>query len=249
MLLKDKIAIITGGSRGIGKAIALEMAREGAKIVVNYASDSSKGLADEVVEEARKLGTDGLAVKCDISNFESSKEMVDQAMEKFGRIDILVNNAGITKDALNMRMTEDDFDRVIEVNLKGTWNMIKHVTNPMMKQRYGRIVNMSSVIGIIGNAGQVNYAASKAGVIGITKSIAKEYGSRGITCNAIAPGYIMTDMTSVLSEDVTNAIKDKVPSKQLGEAQDIANATVFLASDKAKYITGQVLNVCGGMVM
>ncbi len=244
-MLKNKIALVTGASRGIGRQIALSMAKEGALVIVNY--NGSKEKAEEVVAQIIADGGMAESYGCNVADFEAAGEMIAEVIKKHGALDILVNNAGITKDGLLLKMSEEDFDKVIEINLKGTFNCIKHATRQMLKQKSGRIINMSSVVGIAGNAGQVNYAASKAGVIGITKSVAKELGSRGITVNAIAPGYIDTDMTAVLSEDIKNAIIDSVPLKRMGCVEDIANAAVFLASDKASYITGQVISVDGGM--
>lgn len=246
-MLKDKVAIVTGGTRGIGRAIALKLADKGANIVINYRNSDKE--AEELKAILEKKGVKVLTVKCDISNFEDSKDLMDKCKEVFGKIDILVNNAGITKDTLIMRMKEEDFDNVIDVNLKGTFNCAKHASAIMLKQRFGKIINMTSVVGIAGNAGQVNYAASKAGVIGLTKSLAKELGSRGITVNAVAPGFINTDMTASLSEKVKEEASKNIPLKRLGDPEDVANLVRFLASDAANYITGQVINVDGGMVM
>lgn len=246
-MLKDKVAIVTGGTRGIGRAIALKLADHGANIVINYRNSDKE--AEELKGILEEKGVKVLAVKCDISNFEDSKNLMDKCKEVFGKIDILVNNAGITKDTLIMRMKEEDFDNVIDVNLKGTFNCAKHASAIMLKQRFGKIINMTSVVGIAGNAGQVNYAASKAGVIGLTKSLAKELGSRGITINAVAPGFINTDMTASLSEKVKEEASKNIPLKRLGDPEDVANLVGFLASDAANYITGQVINVDGGMVM
>ena len=246
-MLKDKVAIVTGGTWGIGRAIALKLADQGANIVINYRNSDKE--AEELKAILEEKGVKVLTVKCDISNFEDSKNLMDKCKEVFGKIDILVNNAGITKDTLIMRMKEEDFDNVIDVNLKGTFNCAKHASAIMLKQRFGKIINMTSVVGIAGNAGQVNYAASKAGVIGLTKSLAKELGSRGITVNAVAPGFINTDMTASLSEKVKEEASKNIPLKRLGDPEDIANLVGFLASDAANYITGQVINVDGGMVM
>lgn len=246
-MLKDKVAIVTGGTRGIGRAIALKLADQGANIVINYRNSDKEAEALKAILEEK--GVKVLTVKCDISNFEDSKNLMDKCKEVFGKIDILVNNAGITKDTLIMRMKEEDFDNVIDVNLKGTFNCAKHASAIMLKQRFGKIINMTSVVGIAGNAGQVNYAASKAGVIGLTKSLAKELGSRGITVNAVAPGFINTDMTASLSEKVKEEASKNIPLKRLGDPEDVANLVGFLASDAANYITGQVINVDGGMVM
>ncbi|MFH5958375.1 3-oxoacyl-[acyl-carrier-protein] reductase [Clostridium perfringens] len=246
-MLKDKVAIVTGGTRGIGRAIALKLVDHGANIVINYRNSDKE--AEELKAILEEKGVKVLTVKCDISNFEDSKNLMDKCKEVFGKIDILVNNAGITKDTLIMRMKEEDFDNVIDVNLKGTFNCAKHASAIMLKQRFGKIINMTSVVGIAGNAGQVNYAASKAGVIGLTKSLAKELGSRGITVNAVAPGFINTDMTASLSEKVKEEASKNIPLKRLGDPEDVANLVGFLASDAANYITGQVINVDGGMVM
>lgn len=246
-MLKDKVAIVTGGTRGIGRAIALKLADHGANIVINYRNSDKE--AEELKAILEEKGVKVLTVKCDISNFEDSKNIMDKCKEVFGKIDILVNNAGITKDTLIMRMKEEDFDNVIDVNLKGTFNCAKHASAIMLKQRFGKIINMTSVVGIAGNAGQVNYAASKSGVIGLTKSLAKELGSRGITVNAVAPGFINTDMTASLSEKVKEEASKNIPLKRLGDPEDVANLVGFLASDTANYITGQVINVDGGMVM
>ena len=246
-MLKDKVAIVTGGTRGIGRAIALKLADHGANIVINYRNSDKE--AEELKAILEGKGVKVLTVKCDISNFEDSKNLMDKCKEVFGKIDILVNNAGITKDTLIMRMKEEDFDNVIDVNFKGTFNCAKHASAIMLKQRFGKIINMTSVVGIAGNAGQVNYAASKAGVIGLTKSLAKELGSRGITVNAVAPGFINTDMTASLSEKVKEEASKNIPLKRLGDPEDVANLVGFLASDAANYITGQVINVDGGMVM
>lgn len=246
-MLKDKVAIVTGGTRGIGRAIALKLADHGANIVINYRNSDKE--AEELKAILEEKGVKVLTVKCDISNFEDSKNLMDKCKEVFGKMDILVNNAGITKDTLIMRMQEEDFDNVIDVNLKGTFNCAKHASAIMLKQRFGKIINMTSVVGIAGNAGQVNYAASKAGVIGLTKSLAKELGSRGITVNAVAPGFINTDMTASLSEKVKEEASKNIPLKRLGDPEDVANLVGFLASDAANYITGQVINVDGGMVM
>ncbi|EHK2402787.1 3-oxoacyl-[acyl-carrier-protein] reductase [Clostridium perfringens] len=246
-MLKDKVAIVTGGTRGIGRAIALKLADHGANIVINYRNSDKEAEALKAILEEK--GVKVLTVKCDISNFEDSKNLMYKCKEVFGKIDILVNNAGITKDTLIMRMKEEDFDNVIDVNLKGTFNCAKHASAIMLKQRFGKIINMTSVVGIAGNAGQVNYAASKAGVIGLTKSLAKELGSRGITVNAVAPGFINTDMTASLSEKVKEEASKNIPLKRLGDPEDVANLVGFLASDAANYITGQVINVDGGMVM
>ena len=246
--MERKVALITGGSRGIGKAIAKKFAKEGYDIVINYVSESAElGKVKEEMIENRNV--DILFVKADVTNYNGCEEMIKEVINKFGRIDVLVNNAGITKDGLLMRMKEEDFDKVIEVNLKGTFNVTKNVIPYMMKQRSGKIVNISSVVAIGGNAGQANYAASKAGIIGFTKSVAKELASRNILANCVAPGFIKTDMTDVLSDAVKENINKQIPLNKMGEADEVANAVYFLASEENTYITGQVLNVDGGMIM
>jgi 3-oxoacyl-[acyl-carrier protein] reductase len=246
-MLTGKVALVTGGSRGIGRAICLELAREGAKVVVNYAG--SQGAAEEVVAAIKELGSEAIAVQGDVASFEDAEKMVSATVEAFGGIDILVNNAGITRDNLLIRMKEDDWDAVINTNLKGVFNCTKAVAKPMMKARKGRIINITSVVGIIGNPGQANYVSAKAGVIGLTKSNAKELAVRNITVNAVAPGYIETDMTDKLGDDVKAKLFEAIPLSRMGRPEDIANAVTFLASDKAAYITGQVISVDGGMVM
>lgn len=246
-MLEGKVAIITGGSRGIGKAIALKLASLGANIVINYRKYNES--VEETLKEIKAKDVETLGFEVDSSDFNSVEKLVKDTLSHFGRIDILVNNSGITKDTLLMRMSEEDFDKVIDVNLKGTFNFVKHITPIMLKQREGRIINISSVVGIVGNAGQLNYASSKAGVIGLTKSLAKEVGSRGITVNAIAPGFIKTDMTEVLSDKVKEHINSQIPLKRMGEPEDVANMVAFLASQQSSYITGQVINVDGGMVV
>jgi len=246
-MLKGKTAVVTGASRGIGRAIALKLAKLGANIVVNYRN--SVEAVQEVVKEIEALGVKALAVQADISSYSDVEVMMKKCIEEFGSLDILVNNAGITKDGLLMRMKEEDFDSVIDINLKGAFNCTRHVSTIMLKQRSGRIINISSVSGLTGNAGQVNYSAAKAGIIGMTKAVAREFASRGVTCNAVAPGYIQTDMTVALPEKVKDAIMTTIPLKRLGMPEDVANAVAFLASEEASYITGQVINVDGGMVM
>lgn len=246
-MLQGKCAVITGASRGIGREIALKYAKEGANIVLNYRNSETEAL--QLKEELDRLGSDTLIVKANVSKFEEAENLIKKAKEAFGRVDILVNNAGITKDNLIMRMKEEDFDSVIDVNLKGAFNCLKAVTPIMIKQKSGKIINMSSVVGVIGNAGQVNYCASKAGLIGMTKSLAREIGGKNINVNAIAPGFIDTDMTKVLSEDQKKNIISQVPLKKLGQAEDIANLALFLASNQSDYITGQVIHVDGGMAM
>ena len=247
MHLGNKVAIVTGGSRGIGRAVALQLAHNGAKVVVNYAGNEQA--AKEVVELITAKGGHAIAVQADVANADSVDQMVKQAIDAFGRIDILVNNAGITRDTLLMRMKEDDWDAVLDTNLKGIYLCTKAVSRIMMKQKAGKIINMTSVVGIMGNAGQANYAAAKAGVIGFTKSMAKELASRNITVNAIAPGFISTDMTAVLSDQVKSGLVNSIPLGKLGAPEEVAYAVVFLSSDYANYITGQTLNVDGGMVM
>ena len=246
-MTEKKVAIVTGASRGIGKAIALELARQGAFVIINY--NGSKEKAEEVLEKIRHEGGDGAVYQCNVADFEVCKMFIQDVVSTYGSIDILVNNAGITKDGLLMRMSEADFSDVVDVNLKGTFHCIHHVTRPMLKQKHGRIINLASVVGIHGNAGQINYAASKAGIIGMTKSAAKELASRHITVNAIAPGFIQTDMTDILSEQVKEGAKTQIPMGTFGQPEDVAKAVAFLASDDAGYITGHVLCVDGGMAM
>jgi len=246
-MLKGKTAIVTGAARGIGKAIAIKLASLGANIVLNYRSSEEEAI--KVEEQIKEFGVEVLRVKGDISKLTEVENLINTSKEKFGIIDIMVNNAGITKDTLILRMKEEDFDSVIDVNLKGVFNCLKTITPVMVKQKSGKIINLSSVVGIIGNAGQVNYAASKAGVIGMTKSLAKEVGSRGITVNAVAPGFIETDMTEELSDKLKEEAKKALPLKRLGKPEDVANLVAFLASEESNYITGQVINVDGGMVM
>ncbi|HEY5575162.1 MAG TPA: 3-oxoacyl-[acyl-carrier-protein] reductase [Clostridiaceae bacterium] len=245
--LENKTAVVTGASRGIGRAVAIKLASLGANIVLNYRSSIKS--VEEVLAEIKAMGANAVAVQGDISNFAEAEKVIKAAVENFGSLDILVNNAGITKDGLLARMKEEDFDSVIETNLKGAFNCIRHATPIMMKQRRGRIINMSSVVGVAGNAGQINYAASKAGVIGMTKSAAKELASRGITVNAIAPGFIQTDMTDALSDKVKEELLSGIPLKRLGQADEVAELAAYLASESASYITGQVININGGMYM
>ena len=247
MNFTDKTAVVTGGSRGLGRAVCLELAKGGANVVLCYAGNAAA--AEETAKACEALGAQVLAVKCDVSDAAQVKELMDAAVARFGRIDILVNNAGITRDGLLMTMKEEDFDAVTATNLKGTFLCMKAVARLMMRQRYGRIVNLSSVVGLRGNAGQVNYAASKAGVIGMTKSLAKELASRGVTVNAVAPGFIDTDMTAAMPEAAKTATLATIPMGRLGAPEDVARAVAFLASDEAAYITGQVLAVDGGMAM
>lgn len=247
MILDEKVAIVTGSSRGIGRAVALKLAEHGANVAVNYSG--SAAAAQEVVDAIRAKGRQAIAVQADVSNPEEVEKLIKTTLDTFGKIDILINNAGITRDGLLMRMKEADWDAVLDTNLKGVYLCTKAVLRPMMKQRQGSIINITSVIGLTGNAGQANYAAAKAGIIGFTKSIAQEIGSRGITVNAIAPGFIETDMTANLGEEVSKGLMTKIPLERLGSPEDIAGAAVFLASPDARYITGQTLNVDGGMVM
>lgn len=245
-LLSGKTAIITGGSRGIGKGIAEVFAKNGANVAFTYSSSEESAL--ELEKQLTKEGVKAKAYKSDAANYQQSQELAEEIVKEFGSIDILINNAGITKDNLLMRISEEDFDKVIEVNLKSVFNMTKAVQRTMLKQRQGSIINMSSVVGVKGNAGQTNYAASKAGIIGFTKSVALELGSRNIRCNAIAPGFIETEMTAKLDENTVQGWRDAIPLKRGGTPEDIANACVFLASDLSTYVTGQVLNVDGGML-
>lgn len=246
-MLKGKCAVITGASRGIGKCIATKFAKEGANVVINYRNNEEEAL--KVKQELEDLGSQVLVVKADVSELEQAENLIKEAKKEFGRVDILVNNAGITKDNLIIRMKEEDFDSVIKTNLKGAFNCLKAVTPIMLKQKYGKIVNMASVVGLVGNPGQVNYCASKAGLIGMTKSLAKEIGSRNITVNAIAPGFIDTDMTKILSDDQKKKILSQIPLNKFGNVEDIANVALFLGSENSNYITGQVIYVDGGMAM
>ena len=247
MKFAGKTAVVTGGSRGLGRAVCLELAKGGANVVFCYAGNEAA--AKETTAACEALGAKALAVQCDVAKADEVKALMDAAVKEFGRIDILVNNAGITRDGLLMMMKEEDFDAVIAANLKGTFLCMKAVSRIMMKQRYGRIVNLSSVVGLRGNAGQVNYAASKAGVVGMTKSLAKELASRGVTINAVAPGFIATDMTAAMTDAAKEATLASIPLQRLGAPEDVAHAVAFLASDEAAYVTGQVLCVDGGMAM
>ena len=242
-----KTVFVTGASRGIGKEVALKYAENGYDVIINYVSDKTD--VEALEKKKKKKGADTLILKADVSNPEEVQNVVDKAIEKFGKIDVLVNNAGITRDNLLMRMTEEEFDKVLEINLKGTFLVTKAVTKYMMKKRSGSIINLSSVVGVAGNAGQCNYSASKAGIIGFTKSIAKELASRNIRANAVAPGFIETDMTAVLSDSVKESIHNQIPLKRMGSAKEVAELIYFLGSEKSSYITGQVINVDGGMVM
>lgn len=245
--MKDKVAIITGASRGIGRAIAKTFAESGAKLVINYAGNDKA--AEETAEMCRNLGAEVLLAKGNVANASDCTEIVNKTIENFGRVDILVNNAGIIRDSLLMRMADEDFDQVIDINLKGTYLMMKAVSRVMMKQRYGRIVNMASVSGIMGNIGQINYSASKGGVISMTKTFAREIATKGVTVNAVAPGFIATDMTASMGEGILEEMKKTIPVREVGKPEDIAEAVKFFASEKTGYITGQVLCVDGGMCM
>ena len=247
MNFTGKTAVVTGGSRGIGKAVCLELARGGANVVLCYAGNAAS--AAETVAECEALSAKALAVQCNVANAEEVKALMDTAISTFGAVHILVNNAGITRDGLLMTMKDADFDAVVDTNLKGAFYCMRAVARPMMRQRYGRIVNISSVVGLRGNAGQINYAASKAGVIGMTKSMAKELATRGVTVNAVAPGFIETDMTAAMTDAAKTATLASIPMGRLGAAEDVARAVAFLASDEAAYVTGQVLAVDGGMAM
>jgi 3-oxoacyl-[acyl-carrier protein] reductase len=246
MILKDKVAVITGAARGIGKEIALKLAREGAKIVI---CDVSQEELNNAQEEVGKLGVEVMTAMVDVSSFQQVTKFINNVLDKFERIDILINNAGITRDKLLLRMEEKDWDSVLSINLKGAFNLIKAASRPMLKQKGGTIVNMASIIGLMGNPGQANYAASKAGLIALTKTVAKELGSKGIRANAIAPGYIKTQMTDKLSDAVKDAMLKMIPLGELGTTDDIANLALFLCSPQSRYITGQVIQVDGGMLM
>ncbi|WP_204189225.1 3-oxoacyl-[acyl-carrier-protein] reductase [Mammaliicoccus sciuri] len=242
-----KTAIVTGASRGIGRKIALELGKEGYNVVVNYAGNKEK--AEEVVSEIKSFGVESFAFQANVSEQDEVKAMIKETTSQFGTIDVLVNNAGITRDNLLMRMKQDEWDDVINTNLKGVFNCVQAVTRPMLKQKSGRIINLSSVVGSLGNAGQVNYVATKSGVEGMTRTFARELASRGITCNAVAPGFIVSDMTDQLSDELKEQMKSQIPLARFGENSDIAHTVAFLASDKASYITGQTIHVNGGMYM
>ena len=246
-MAEGKIALVTGAAKGIGRAIALALAAEKVTVVVNY--NGSKERAEAVVEEIKALGADGYAYQCNVADTEATRLMVKEIFDRYGRLDILVNNAGITRDNLIMKMSEEDFDAVIAANLKGCFNTIKAVSRQMLKQRAGRIINITSVSGILGNVGQANYAASKAGIIGLTKTMSREFASRGITVNAIAPGFVDTDMTQVLPEQIKEKVTAQIPLGRFGKPEDIANMAAYLASEKAGYITGQIISVDGGMAI
>lgn len=247
MSFENKTAVITGGSRGIGLAIAKKLAEGGANIAILYVGDESEGKAAKA--ELEQYGTKVEQYFCDVADFDGSKAVTEKVIEEFGKVDILVNNAGITRDKLVLNMEERDFDAVINVNLKGTYNMIKHFYKHFMKNRGGRIVSTSSIVGLIGNAGQANYSASKAGIIGLTKSVARELAGRNVTVNAVAPGYIGTDMTNVLPEKVKESMKAQIPAKRIGTPEDVANVVAFLCSDAAAYVTGEVIRVDGGLAI
>lgn len=246
-MLTGKVALVTGASRGIGKEIALTLAANGATVIVNY--NGSKERADEVVKEIEAAGGTAEAIQCNVADFQASEELVKNVLVTYKKVDILVNNAGITRDGLLMRMSEEDYDVVLNTNLKGTFNMIRHLSRNFLKQRSGKIINLSSVSGVMGNAGQANYSASKAGVIGLTKSVARELASRGICVNAIAPGFIDTEMTQAMPEEAQNGLKQMIPLGRMGEAAEVAKLVLFLAGNDSNYITGQVISIDGGMTM
>lgn len=245
--MDKKVALITGASRGIGKETACTLAREGIFVVINYNGSQQKAL--DVLESIKKNGGEGAIYQCNVADYFQTEEMIKNLIKEYGHIDILVNNAGITRDNLIMKMSEEDFDKVIEINLKGCFNTIRHLSRQMIRQRSGKIINVASVSGVLGNAGQANYAASKAGIIGLTKTMARELASRGICVNAVAPGFIKTEMTEVLPDSIREGVTGQIPLKRFGETKDIAEMIAFLASDKADYITGQVIHVDGGMAM
>lgn len=245
--MDKKVALITGASRGIGKETACTLAREGIFVIINYNGSQQKAL--DVLESIKKNGGEGAIYQCNVADYSQTEEMIKNLIKEYGHIDILVNNAGITRDNLIMKMSEEDFDKVIEINLKGCFNTIRHLSRQMIRQRSGKIINVASVSGVLGNAGQANYAASKAGIIGLTKTMARELASRGICVNAVAPGFIKTEMTEVLPDSIRESVTGQIPLKRFGETKDIAEMIAFLASDKADYITGQVIHVDGGMAM
>ncbi|HJC41309.1 MAG TPA: 3-oxoacyl-[acyl-carrier-protein] reductase [Candidatus Intestinimonas pullistercoris] len=247
MSLQGKCALVTGGSRGIGRAVCLELARQGARVAVNYAGNAAA--AEETVKACQDLGAEAFAIQADVADAAACDAMVKEVLARFGRVDILVNNAGVTRDGLMLTMKESDWDTVLDTNLKGAFQCMKAVYRPMMKQKYGRVVNLSSIVGIRGNAGQANYAASKAGLIGLTKSMAKELAARNVTVNAVAPGFIDTDMTAALPEKAREAMLASIPMGRLGQAEDVARAVAFFAGDESAYVTGQVLCVDGGMAV
>jgi len=242
----NKVVIVTGASGGIGKAIALAFGKQQANVVVHY--NKNEEAAQDIVKMIERFGGKAIALSADIRKYEDAKDLVEKTINHFGSIDVLVNNSGITDDQLMLRMEESSFDNVIDVNLKGTWNMCKHVTRPMLKQKSGRIINITSVVGLTGNAGQANYVASKSGVIGLTKSLAKEFGKKQVTVNAVAPGFIETSLTEALPEAIKNAYLKQIPLNRFGKTDDVANIVSFLASDQASYITGQIISVNGGMI-
>lgn len=246
-MLAGKIALVTGASRGIGRAIAVALGKKGATVVVNYSGSEEK--ANETVNLVKEAGGEAVAMKCNVADYKECEELAGAILEKFGRLDILVNNAGITRDGLLMKMSEEDFDSVVDTNLKGAFNMIRHFSRSFLKQRSGKIINISSVSGVMGNPGQANYSASKAGVIGLTKSVARELASRGICVNAVAPGFIDTDMTSSMPETAKKGTESMIPMGHMGKPEDIANVVAFLAEDESNYITGQVICVDGGMAI
>lgn len=246
-MLKDKVCVITGSSRGIGKAVALDFAKKGAKLIINATSESEAAIS--TLSEIRKLGAECELVVCNIKNPDEAQRLIDTAIEKFSKVDVLVNNAGITKDKLMIKMSEADWDDVLDVNLKGAFNCIKAAARPMMRQKGASIINITSVVGMTGNAGQANYSASKAGLIGLTKTVAKEFSKKGLRCNAVAPGFIESDMTDALPEEIKNTYLDSIPLQRFGRGEDVAKLCAFLASDLSDYITGQVINVDGGLVM
>ena len=246
-MLSGKVALVTGASRGIGKEIALTLAKNGATVIVNY--NGSKERACEVVNTIKENGGNAVAMQCNVADFSEGEAMVSEILKEFGKVDILVNNAGITKDNLIMRMSEADFDAVLDTNLKGTFNMVRHLSKQFMNLKYGKIINISSVSGVMGNPGQANYSASKAGVIGLTKSVARELATRNICVNAIAPGFICTEMTEVLSDNAKESLLKMIPMQRLGQPSDIANMVLFLAGNQSDYITGQVFSVDGGMAI